>query len=151
MAGDRREQLSAVSALVAQRPLTPDEVAESFSGAKKDLIARHLEILSLMGEIVLDRDGRVLGMGGRKKAHVALPYAQSCRATLVLPQLSSVSAKNYETSPTVSGLVRATRRRSHKPVSGAWVFLVGRGKLHFALLMHHAEPAIDRCLMDAEL
>ena len=52
------EQLSAISSLVAQRPLTPDEVATSFTGAKKDLIAKHLEILALMGEIVLDQDGR---------------------------------------------------------------------------------------------
>ncbi|MGI8508389.1 MAG: type IIL restriction-modification enzyme MmeI [Gemmatimonadaceae bacterium] len=52
------EQLSALGALVAQRPLTPDEIAANFSGARRDLIARHLETLALMGEVVLDRDGR---------------------------------------------------------------------------------------------
>lgn len=52
------EQLSALGSLVAQRPLTPDEIAANFNGARPELIARHLETLALMGEVVLDRDGR---------------------------------------------------------------------------------------------
>lgn len=52
------EQLSGLGALVAQRPLTPDEIAANFTGARRDLIARHLETLALMGEVVVDRDGR---------------------------------------------------------------------------------------------
>ena len=52
------EQLSAIGALVAQRALTPQEIAADFTGARSDLIARHLETLALMGEVVLDRDGR---------------------------------------------------------------------------------------------
>ncbi len=52
------EQLSALGSLVMQRPLTPDEIAANFNGARRDLIARHLETLALMGEVVVDRDGR---------------------------------------------------------------------------------------------
>jgi len=52
------EQLQAISALLAQRALTPSEVVARFSGAKRDLVARHLETLAMMGEVTVDRDGR---------------------------------------------------------------------------------------------
>jgi hypothetical protein len=52
------EQLAAVSASVAQAPRSVDEVAAAFSGARKDLVARHLETLAMMGEISLDADNR---------------------------------------------------------------------------------------------
>jgi len=52
------EQLSAIGALVAQRPLGADEIAASFTGAQRALVARHLETLALMGEVTQDQDGR---------------------------------------------------------------------------------------------
>jgi hypothetical protein len=52
------EQLAAVGASVAQAPRSVDEVAAAFSGARKDLVARHLETLAMMGEISLDTDNR---------------------------------------------------------------------------------------------
>jgi hypothetical protein len=45
--------------------MTIDEVKESFSGAKRDLVQRHLETLALMGEVTVDGDGRY---GGARKA-----------------------------------------------------------------------------------
>ena len=35
-----------------------DEVAATFSGARKELVSRHLETVAMMGEIVLDDQGR---------------------------------------------------------------------------------------------
>lgn len=52
------EQLAAVGAAVAQVPRSVDEVAAAFIGARKDLVARHLETLAMMGEIALDTDNR---------------------------------------------------------------------------------------------
>lgn len=52
------EQLAAVGAAVAQAPHSADEVAAAFRGARKDLVARHLETLAMMGEISLDADNR---------------------------------------------------------------------------------------------
>ena len=52
------EQLAALGAFVAQRPVTPDDVVAHFSGAKRDLVARHLETLALMGEVTVDESGR---------------------------------------------------------------------------------------------
>jgi hypothetical protein len=52
------EQLTAVGAAVAQAPRSVDEIAAAFSGARKDLVARHLETLAMMGEISLDTDNR---------------------------------------------------------------------------------------------
>ena len=52
------EQLAAIGALLAARPLGVDEVAASFDGARRDLVERHLETLALMGEVVRDADGR---------------------------------------------------------------------------------------------
>jgi hypothetical protein len=52
------EQIGAIGALVAQRALTPDEIAAYFTGARRDLIERHLDTLALMGEVARDGDGR---------------------------------------------------------------------------------------------
>lgn len=52
------EQIGAIGALVAQRALTPDEVAAHFTGARRDLVERHLDTLALMGEVARDADGR---------------------------------------------------------------------------------------------
>lgn len=52
------EQLSAIGALVAQRAVTPDEAMSEFKGARRELIARHLETLALMGEVTVDAAGR---------------------------------------------------------------------------------------------
>ena len=52
------EQITAITALVAQQPRTAAAVAECFAGAKVELVQRHLETLALMGEIVLGGEGR---------------------------------------------------------------------------------------------
>ena len=52
------EQISSISALLAQRPLDAAGIAASFSGAKLELIQRHLDTLALMGEITLAHDAR---------------------------------------------------------------------------------------------
>lgn len=52
------EQLAALGALVAQRPVTPDDVVANFTGARRDLVTRHLETLALMGEVTTDATGR---------------------------------------------------------------------------------------------
>ncbi len=55
------EQLSAIGSLVAQRPLNADEIAASFAGGQRAMVARHLETLALMGEVTQDQDGRYAG------------------------------------------------------------------------------------------
>ena len=52
------EQLAALGTLVAQRRVTADEAAASFTGARKELVVRHLETLALMGEVTVDAEGR---------------------------------------------------------------------------------------------
>lgn len=52
------EQLAALGALVAQRRVTVEEAAASFDGAKRELVARHLETLAMMGEVTVDAGGR---------------------------------------------------------------------------------------------
>ena len=54
-------QIGAISALLAQRPMAAAEVSGAFAGARKELVARHLETLALMGEIVLGGDGSFRG------------------------------------------------------------------------------------------
>jgi hypothetical protein len=60
------EQLAAIGALLGARSLTADEVVAALDGAKRDLVARHLETLAMMGEITVDGEGRY-GVG-RKAA-----------------------------------------------------------------------------------
>lgn len=38
--------------------MSADEASASFTGARRDLVTRHLDTLALMGEVVLDADGR---------------------------------------------------------------------------------------------
>jgi hypothetical protein len=52
------DQLAALSALVSRGAVTTDEASANFVGARRDLVQRHLETLALMGEVVLDADGR---------------------------------------------------------------------------------------------
>ena len=52
------EQLAAIAALTTQRPVSVGEAGAAFIGSRHDLVARHLETLSLMGEVMRDADGR---------------------------------------------------------------------------------------------
>jgi len=52
------EQITALTAALAQRPQSAGELSAAFAGASSALIARHLETLALMGEITLAADGR---------------------------------------------------------------------------------------------
>ncbi len=52
------EQLTAIGTLVSSRAVSADEAAASFTGARRDLVVRHLDTLALMGEVVRDADGR---------------------------------------------------------------------------------------------
>jgi len=52
------DQLAAISALVSRKAVSPDEASGNFVGARRELVVRHLETLALMGEVVLDADGR---------------------------------------------------------------------------------------------
>lgn len=45
------EQLAAIAALLSTRALTVDQVVDSFAGAARFLVERHLETLALMGEL----------------------------------------------------------------------------------------------------
>jgi methylase of polypeptide subunit release factors len=56
--GTAVEQLTAIGALVAQRPMTAEEVVAAFDSAKGDLVERHLDTLALMGEVIVDAEGR---------------------------------------------------------------------------------------------
>jgi hypothetical protein len=50
-------QLTAITALLARGPVTPAVIASAFSGAKPELVARHLETLAIMGEALRRDDG----------------------------------------------------------------------------------------------
>lgn len=52
------DQLAAIGSVLGQRPLSIDDVIAEFAGAKRELVARHLETLALMGEVVVDAEGR---------------------------------------------------------------------------------------------
>jgi hypothetical protein len=56
--GTAVEQISAITALIGQQPLDAGGVANAFSGAKLELVQRHLETLALMGEAAQRKDGR---------------------------------------------------------------------------------------------
>lgn len=45
------EQLAALQALVGRAPLTEAEAAAAFAGADRRLVGRHLETLSMLGEV----------------------------------------------------------------------------------------------------
>lgn len=52
------EQISAIKSLVSTRPSTLDEVAGAFHGAVRRLVERHLETLTILGEVRLTPSGR---------------------------------------------------------------------------------------------
>ncbi len=52
------EQISAISALIAQQSRSAAEVAAAFAGARTELVTRHLDTLALMGEVTLGPDAR---------------------------------------------------------------------------------------------
>ena len=51
----------AIKRLLAVEELTADDVAARFSGARADLVRRHLDILLVMGEVQQNPDGRYRG------------------------------------------------------------------------------------------
>ena len=53
-------QIAALRGVVGAAPVTVDEAAAAFDGAKRDLVQRHLETLALMGELTTTADGRFL-------------------------------------------------------------------------------------------
>ncbi len=52
------EQIAALQRLVANSPVTVEQAASSFTGARREMVARHLETLALMGELRTTPDGR---------------------------------------------------------------------------------------------
>lgn len=52
------EQIASLKRLVDREPVTPAEGASRFKGARRDLVARHLETLALLGEVQRTADGR---------------------------------------------------------------------------------------------
>lgn len=51
------DQISAIQNVLASHARTVEEVASLFRGARRDHVARHLETLSIMGEVRVDSDG----------------------------------------------------------------------------------------------
>jgi len=54
-------QIGAIKRLLAHEALTTDEIAARFSGAKVEIVRRHLDILQVMGEVQQNPDGRFQG------------------------------------------------------------------------------------------
>ena len=54
-------QIGAIKQLLASESLSVREVAARFTGAKADIVRRHLEILLVMGEVQENPDGRYQG------------------------------------------------------------------------------------------
>lgn len=52
------EQIAALKALTDAGPVSVEEAAARFTGARRDLVARHLDTLALMGELQRMPDGR---------------------------------------------------------------------------------------------
>ncbi len=52
------DQLAALRDAVAAEPLTAEELAAQFRGARRDAVLRHLEMLTLLGELTQGEDGR---------------------------------------------------------------------------------------------
>ena len=56
--GGRASQIGAVKRLLASTALTIEEIAAEFTGAKADIVRRHVDILLVMGEVLQNPDGR---------------------------------------------------------------------------------------------
>ena len=54
-------QIGAVKRLLADEALTAEDIATRFTGAKADIVRRHLDILFVMGEVLQNPDGRYQG------------------------------------------------------------------------------------------
>jgi hypothetical protein len=54
-------QIGAIKRLLSEEALAAEAIAARFTGAKADLVRRHLEILLVMGEVQLNPDGRYQG------------------------------------------------------------------------------------------
>jgi hypothetical protein len=51
-------QITALRTLAASSPVTADDAARHFKGARRDIVARHFDTLTLLGEVILDASGR---------------------------------------------------------------------------------------------
>ena len=51
-------QLTALQQLANAAPISVDDAVRRFTGAKRDIVERHLETLRLLGELQRDEDGR---------------------------------------------------------------------------------------------
>ena len=56
--GNVISQIGAIKQVLASQPLSPKEIAGRFTGAKTDLVLKHLDILLVMGEVRENPDGR---------------------------------------------------------------------------------------------
>jgi hypothetical protein len=54
-------QIGAIKRLLEAEALAAEDIAARFTGAKADIVRRHLEILLVMGEVMLNPDGRYQG------------------------------------------------------------------------------------------
>jgi hypothetical protein len=54
-------QIGAIKRLLARETLGVDEIVAQFTGAKLDIVRRHLDILTVMGEVQQNPDGRYQG------------------------------------------------------------------------------------------
>lgn len=52
------EQIAVLKRLAAERAISADEAAKSFTGARREIVARHLETLAILGELRVTNDGR---------------------------------------------------------------------------------------------
>jgi hypothetical protein len=54
---DAIEQISAIRAIVAQQPRSAEDVSRQFTGARREIVVRHLDTLTMLGEMIRDDSG----------------------------------------------------------------------------------------------
>ncbi len=54
---DAIAQITAIRTIVAQQPRSSEEVARQFTGARREIVTRHLDTLALLGEMTRDDGG----------------------------------------------------------------------------------------------